>query len=318
MAKEHSRFGGSVAARVLGCPGSVALCATVPNRSSVAADEGSAAHALAELCLKEHLPAAHFLGEMFGEPAFEATQDMVDAVKTYLGAITEELALTPEAEFYVEKHVQFPTGLEKVFGTIDAVVWHPSTGRLRVFDYKHGSGVVVSPEESAQLLFYAASLYRPEIKEVVLTIVQPRPFEVVSGFVPAVKDWSVKPDRLKHFIVSYCQAIYDAQKPDAPLAAGAHCTFCPASLICPAKDKEAVESMDLACASVADVSVDILPDPKTLDVERLSKIVSGLEILNAWAGQCQAQLEGLLMGGLEVPGWKVVEKVGRRKYVTAD
>ncbi len=106
----HSTFGGSIADRWMNCAGSTALVASVPPRASSAyASEGTAAHALAEHCLKQGEWSSHFYVDQpfdyddHGETkTIVPTKEMTDAVNVYLDAVNAELAFAPDAELYVE------------------------------------------------------------------------------------------------------------------------------------------------------------------------------------------------------------------------
>lgn len=336
----HSRYGGSVIDRVINCAGSVALCATVPKGpSSGFADEGSAAHELAERCLKEDVHPTHFLGEAFEKyPGHPVTREMCGAVVIYLNAVTHEMALTKDAELYVEKGfvLDIPSAEPgEVFGRNDAMVYHPSTGRMRVFDYKHGAGVSVSVEDSPQLKFYAAgaAFSNPwKIKEVILTIVQPRDR---NEEVPAVRDWAFDVADLFEFMSEVDEAIAkaksceidvvsalfydgDAQLLDHALFnTGNHCRWCDAAAICPAREREALEAAQVTFQDITVITAADLPEPASLNAERLAKVVAGIDILNGWANQVREFLESqMLNAGLKVPGWKVVDKIGRAKWVS--
>ena len=56
MAKHAKRFSPSAAERWMTCPGSVTACLDLPNESSSYADEGTAAHYMAEQLAKKPLP----------------------------------------------------------------------------------------------------------------------------------------------------------------------------------------------------------------------------------------------------------------------
>lgn len=335
--KGHSRYGGSVVGRVIACPGSPALCDTVPKRpEGPYAAEGTAAHYVAEQCLKTNVPASEFLGFLYTKPGskqVEVTGNMVDAVQVYLDEVNREVALTSDAELYVE--VGFDIDSEaapgEVWGSADAVVYHPSTGRLRIFDYKHGVGISVSAEDNAQPKFYAmgAVFSHPDwrISEIVCTIVQPRARDVDEA--GAVKDWTFDVVELLEFQETVETAIEKAEsyghdvvegmftgERDATLyKTGAHCRWCDAAAVCPAKEAEALAAATVDFATVTEISAADFPEPKSLDVERLSKVVAGLNIISAWQAQCQEYLEGLVLSGVAVPGWKAVEKIGRAKWV---
>lgn len=328
----HSRFGGSIADRYMNCAGSVALCATVPPKKvGVKAEIGTAAHDLAALCLTTDTDAAHYVGEFFPreDPGplgrFLCTEEMARAVQVYLDAVRAELALTPDAELYVEVGFAFdlPSAEEgEVFGTTDAMVYHPSLGRLRVFDYKHGEGISVSADDNAQLKFYGAgaAFAKPDwsLSEVILTIAQPRARDAAEA--GAIKDFELDVLELLEFHGQLEAAVAAAKAPNAPLAAGSWCRWCDAAAVCPAKDADAIKAAtldfkDVNMTSVTEVTAAALPDPKTFDAERLAKIVSGIGIINDWMNQCQEILEGMVLGGHVVPGWKAVEKIGRAKWV---
>ena len=327
----HSRFGGSVIGRIIACPGSVALCDTVPPApSSRFADEGSAAHKLAEACLSKDMHPREFLGVETGV-GFPVTEEMCDAVVVYLNAVTAEMALTKDSELYVEKSFELDIDTAapgEVFGRNDAMVYHPSTGRLRVFDYKHGVGISVSADDNAQLKFYATGAAFSnswKISELILTIVQPRARD--ADEVGAVKDWTFETPDLFEFLGDVSEAIVASKKvhfgPNRGegslygLMAGGHCDkyFCPGRVACPAYQAYKLERTGFEKVDVAALSVDELPEPQTLTSERLAQIVAGVSRLQTWMNVCQEYLEARLLGGEQVPGWKVVDKIGRAKWI---
>ena len=155
----HSEFGGSVIKRVIRCPGSVALCRTVPPEpSSKWAAEGTHAHKVAEdlLKLRQRKMAGH--GELT-----EAVNTYLDTVYQDWDAATarwREVKGGPDTmpEGHVEAAFSLPVKHAPegaVFGKNDFCLWEPLTGHLIVYDYKHGAGVGVSVEDNEQLKFYA-------------------------------------------------------------------------------------------------------------------------------------------------------------------
>lgn len=351
---EHSVYGGSKADRWMNCAGSTALIASVPAKpESGFAREGSAAHALAALCLAKDCHPREYLGlwwqggDTFADATAEimVTDEMCDAVVTYLNAVAHEQAQTKEAELYVEKGFVLDVATAdpgEVFGTNDAMVWHPKTQKLVVFDYKHGVGVSVTAEDNAQLLFYAAGAvfsndWAP--KSVELVIVQPRSRDL--ALLPddhpekkGVKRWPVDPLKLMDFQVDVEDAIARAKAVVGPpwnaeyvpghgvaskvFAAGSWCKWCDAAAVCPERERQALRGAQLDFASVADITVADLPEPKAFDAEHLGKILAGARLLNDWLSQIEEYVEALVVGGHAVPGWKAVEKIGRAKWVAAD
>lgn len=338
--KAHSRFGGSVIGRVIACSGSPALCATVPERgSSSYADEGTFAHQLGEECLTAGLfDASQRIGDEITSPKLASkkvvTEEMAAAVQVYLDAVQEELGRSPSAVMEIEQRFALPIASAEegeVFGANDCLVYHPSLGRLVVFDYKHGQGVSVSAEDNAQLKFYAAgaALSHPEwsIAELVLVIVQPRARDAEEQDIPGVKPWPMDTFELLEFVAEVEMAVAAAKAVDARLAdsgplairdalnPGSWCRWCDAAAVCPAKQEEVTASIGIDFSDIAGISPKALPKPAEMDTARIGQLLNGLSVLDAWAAQVREFAFGLLQQGVPVPGFKLVDKIGRRKWI---
>jgi hypothetical protein len=320
---DHSRFGGSIADRWLNCPGSVALCASVPKLpdSSYAA-EGTLAHEYAADALKSDLR------EMSYYKDHDLPEDMSSGRSVYLDTVYAEMAKAKDAELYVETTFAFAGAGDgkEVYGTNDAIVYSPSIGRLVVFDYKHGVGVSVSADNNAQLKFYAAGAYlanpRWKVREVELVIVQPRARDVDEA--GAVKRWPMATIDLINFADEVRAGVIVAKSPSAALQTGSWCRWCDAAAICPAREAEALKALTLAYSTVKVEPVQ-LPTPQNLandkidGAARIGEIIKGIEVLTTWANQVREFAEAhMLAGTLAIPGWKVVDKIGRRKWTAAD
>ena len=164
----HSQFGGSVARRILNCPGSVRRAAKVPEklrRSSADAERGTALHAAMTLLTDEKETLESLVGKTIN--GYTITSDDVEnalrPVFTYVTALLE----TPGAEYFSEKRVNFPT-VAGAYGTADLLVRIGST--VHIVDYKFGRGVRVlalypdGDEDviNAQSLFYTAAARHSE------------------------------------------------------------------------------------------------------------------------------------------------------------
>lgn len=126
-----------------------------------------------------------------------------------------------------------------MFGTNDASILLPFD-LIRVYDYKHGQGVLVEVEENSQELYYALGIAREVgwcFDELELVIVQPR----AAHSDGPVRRWRCSADRLREFEAELRQAALDTEDPDAPLLAGDHCGFCPAGAYCSALRDKAFE-----------------------------------------------------------------------------
>src|SRR5262245_55365910 len=137
----HSVFGGSSAARILGCPGSVDLIEKVPSylhRVSVYAERGSAFHTAMALLIER----ARSLDDLIGENVngyMITADDVANALRPVL-AYVEPLLDAAGATFYLEQRVIFPT-VRDSFGAADLILRNGNG--LRVIDFKFGSGVPV-------------------------------------------------------------------------------------------------------------------------------------------------------------------------------
>jgi len=316
----------------MNCPGSVALCATVPALpSSSYAQEGTTAHAVGEYALRNgYENAAMAAGDMPLEGMI-VDREMCDAVQVYLDAVYAEMGSAPDTELYVEQSFTFPGMNGEVFGRNDAIVYTPSRKRLVVFDYKHGVGVSVSADDNAQLKFYAAGavLANPtwQVAEIVLVIVQPRARDAED--VGAVKPWEMDVLEVIDFSAEIERAVVEANNIGRAFGAaydtgyglkpGSWCRWCDAAAICPAREQQAIDAMGVAFADITQVDVTALDEPANLDVERISQVLKGIDILNSWANQVREFAEAqMIAGNLTIPGWKVVQKIGRAKWIDSD
>ena len=334
MSEVHSRFGGSIADRWMNCAGSVALCATVPKLpSSIYADEGKRHHTLGEYCLRNGYESAKLAADESsyanadGSPIVW-TDEGVAAVQVYLDAVYAEMAAAPDSELYVEQRLKMP-GMEDVFGTADAIVYSPSRKRVAVFDYKHGVGISVSPEENAQAKFYAVLVVFEHadwsVGEVELFIIQPRARD--ADETGAVKSWCMDTADIINFAGEIEAGVTRAKYFEGHsgydlhpgLKTGSWCRWCDAAAICPAREREALDAMGAAFEDVTLVDATALDEPANLTGERIAQVLKGLTILSGWASQVQEFAEAhMIAGTLEVPGWKVVPKIGRAKWIDAD
>ena len=236
----HSRYGGSSIGAVIACAASATASAAMPTLPDGGySAEGTWAHALAAYCLEQgYRDASGFHNASLPSGVEVPTQysgvvcgkDLCDAVQVYLDAVFAEWDLTPDAEIYVETIFDLPSAAApgEVWGQVDALVYHPSLGRVRAFDYKHGVGVSVSPDDNAQPKFYAtgAILDHPDwrVSEIVCTIVQPRARD--ADDVGAVKDWTFDTADLLDFMEQVETAI-ERSKSAAALffTVGDHCRW---------------------------------------------------------------------------------------------
>jgi hypothetical protein len=230
----HSRFGGSVAARVLRCPASVGLVEKVPahlRRSSSYADRGTALHAAMALLIERECSFDDLISKTIND--YKITRDDVENALRPAYAYVDALLDQPDAEYYLETRVKFPS-VDGAFGTADLIVRIGDV--IHLIDFKFGSGVCVLalyPEGviNAQLLFYATAARHtfPEfftgVETIVLTILQPQSTELDAEMISSVEVTGTELDEFATlFHTAYEEALAPASLPaarkQAPASAG--------------------------------------------------------------------------------------------------
>ena len=302
----HARLSPSSAKRWLTCPGSVSAIAACPvqDTTSEAAAEGTAAHALAEILLRERI-ALRGQGELLKQWHAEHG-DQYDAnelkagVMPYVDFVTEawdDLGGRKRARLLLEQRVHVIDG---VYGTAD------------VIDLKFGRGVRVEAEGNPQLRCYALGALRDaeleqEIEEVWMTIVQPRHRDgghISTAVMTAddLHDWEEE-------LIIAAGAADDPDSPRVPSEEG--CRFCPAAPWCPERAAEVAETVGLGS--------DREPAEQVISYSP-SVLSHAMEQVDSVEGWCKAvRREALRQAGTEegLPGWRL--KPGRtRRSVTVE
>ena len=118
---------------------------------------------------------------------------------------------------------------------------------------------------------------------------------------PAIRRWTTTPARIKKFERDLKGVIKIAKEPDAPLAAGAHCRFCPAKPTCP--------KMTGAVDRALKVKLD------AIDNDMLGGYAQNAVLLQGWIDDLNKLVELKIRNGARIPGWKLVAKRGTRKWV---
>jgi hypothetical protein len=313
----HSHIGASSCHRWFECPGSVNMCADIPNRETIYARTGTAAHKLAEVCLKEMTHPSIYLGRIVHEDIV-VDEEMIDAVEVYLGAIQEDAMghfgpdlLTPGklSEYLLIEQSFHLTEIHKdLYGTNDACLILPFE-KIYVYDLKYGEGYAVEVQNNKQLMYYGlgALADNPDIDDVELVIVQPRAFHPHG----VVRRWQVTRAQLTKFAQELQQKVKETEQKNAPLKSGEWCRFCPAMAQCPALH---AQSMELAKADFTKTTAPVLPEVKALTADQMANILQKADILEDWLHDIKAYAYELLTRGVAVPGFKLVRKKANRKW----
>jgi Protein of unknown function (DUF2800) len=306
----HSPFGGSAAARVLGCPASVRFIEKVPaylRKVSSYAERGTALHVAMALLIEQE----RSLDDLVGETIDGYTITADDAENALRPAYAHAAALLDAtgAEFFLEQRVIFPT-IPGAFGTVDLIIRIDTS--LHVIDFKFGSGVRVlalypDPDDDSvdvlnpQLMFYATGArhslpkFFVDVDEIVLSIVQPQTIETDAEMVSSVL---VTPAELDDFIPAYRAVCEEALAPAPRLQRGPHCRFCPARPVCPEHT-----------APLLDLAQFVVPTPPAASVDKasyLQALADGLDLVDAVKDLRTAlhdQAKRALENGDQVPGY---------------
>ena len=294
--------------------------AGIPKTTSVHAEEGTAAHKLAELVLTtDHSPIS-YLGDTLN--GFEVDEEMVESVQVFVNAvgsalIHEDVILWVERRFNLAK-LKPPAPM---FGTSDVVTYDPRKKLLTVFDLKYGRGVLVEVGDNPQEMYYGIGAlldieecfpeYRGEIHDIKLVIVQPRAAHPDG----VVRSATISYEDLLAFASELLDRAGATQVEDAPLNPGDWCRWCRAAPICPALQKQA---MAVAKREFSELPGNLPPAPETLALAELVTVLDNADILTDWIKSVHGYVMGMLERGEEVPGYKLVPKRAMRRWVNPD
>lgn len=226
----HSPLGASSAERWMNCPGSVALIKHLDLPQSDEPDyrqEGTAAHAALEECMRNDMDAWEVMGQEFNGVKIDA--DMANAIQVFIDTVREQQ--TKGTQTFIEFGIDAPDFHPQFYGTLDCGVLDNPNATLYINDYKHGEGIMVDVEENPQIMYYAYGLLRhnPLVERVVLRIIQPRGFHHDGP----VRMWETTAHHINEWAETVLRPAMLATELDNDLDAGPWCRFCPAKLVCP-------------------------------------------------------------------------------------
>lgn len=310
----HARLSASNADRWLHCPGCVNESGGIPDVPSEFGAEGTVAHLIASDVMRTRDSGhdAHtgtYIGMKFSVDGVEVVvdQDLLDSVTEYIGVVDLDNLLG--APRYVE--VDLTPALKELdqdFGGVaDCVQYDVARKTLRVYDYKHGVGILVDADDNRQAKYYALGAVLGggfDAHQVEVVIVQPRAH---SG--DTVKRWKFPVSELLEYEAELMEGA-TATRADSPLTvAGPWCQFCPA-LVRP-------------CPAVGDAERQMLALAKTDGIFVLpsEKLGAALDLCSALEKRIKALRElafSTMEKGKPVEGWKLVEKRGIRKWRNED
>ena len=297
----HAKLGASSSHRWTACPGSIKAEEPIQERRSIFADEGSAAHELAELVLTQQTDCQSWVGKtLIDNNAVTVDQEMADYVQQYVDYVK-----SIDGRHEYEQQVHFSDWVPEGFGTADALVLQDTT--LYVIDLKYGKGVPVSAFENTQGILYALGAmadyeYLHDIEKVVIVIVQPR-MDIIS-------EWVIDKAELLKWGEWLSQRAEAALADNAPRVPGEkQCQFCKAKPTCP-------ELMRLTHDVIATDfdNIDQMANPDTLTNEQLKKALDVKKLIMSWFESVEQHAFDLLEKGEPFPGYKLVEGRSLRQW----
>lgn len=339
----HAELSPSSAERWMTCPASVPLSRDLEDSGSADAEEGTAAHFLAEHCLTTGGHPSEYIGrqiivsqdgvkwlndidtqEEADHPRVSVSVDFAAHVNNYVQFI-RELVKGTGGTLLVEQRmdISFLTGESEAEGTSDAVILTPD--ELIVVDLKFGRGVEVEAENNKQLMIYALAAYRKfemlgDFKTVRVIIHQPR----VSG----PKEWDLSVEQLLEFGLEVSQAATRARTIDIQLEGRAAfsvsdkgCRWCKVKNTrrgCPALDAHIENAIgaDFEDLTAVERQIDLLD---VVEPDTLSKKMAASDLVEQWIKAVRGAVEHELLAGRPVENYKLVQgKQGNRQWINAE
>jgi len=303
MAK-HFKFGGSTAARTMGCPAWIRLADEVPlvleGTSNPAADTGTMLHNCMEEIYGDETPTPddllvegreykgqHLTQELVNEKLYPA----IDAVESLLDKLD-----IPDGGYILEPLVKIDSDIG---GSIDFMAISKDKKTVLVLDYKFGH-VNVDVENNKQLQFYALAAatdpatcdWFDECERIVLAIVQPND----DG--DDLQTCEITMDDLDQFEADYLDAVTAADEPDALPAGGSWCRYCPAEATCPVKTGAALKATRVT----------------ELTAANLAEYLPLADEVVAWAKAVKTMAHEQMEMGTAIKGFKLVNKRASRVW----
>ena len=300
--KKHAILSASSSHRWLHCPPSARLQLQYPDTMSEAAEEGTAAHALAEHKLRRLLKLRS------RKPTSQYDSDDMDLhTDGYAAFVCEaiEKAKTHSSDVIVmvEQRLDFSEYVPEGFGIGDCVI--VADDNLHIIDLKYGQGVLVEAENNSQMMLYALGALRLfdtlyDIKTVSMTIYQPRRENIST--------WTISVEELTDWAENTLRPTAKlAFAGEGEFSCGEWCRFCAARTTCRAR---AMQQMEIAAHDFA--------LPPTLSDDEINELLPGLDDIISWANDLKEYALKAALSGKRWSGYKLVAGRSIRHYTDED
>ena len=327
----HSKYSASgfEAARL--CPGKPVMEDGKPDSSSAFAREGTAAHAVLELCITNGQRADAYLGRLIDveDDKIEVDDEMVghlnwclDVIADYAGG--DGLVMAETRVNYAE---DIGVGHDEAWGTSDVIIVRGSEAIS--IDLKYGRGVEVDPDCDQTKLYLLGTVRQvdglvADITHCRAAILQPR-----LSRSPA--EWDCSVAELRQWAATVAWAAVE-ERENARTSGGREefqqylrpneksCKFCKAKATCPAlRDTVAQTAFQALPADPDEFADQAVAKPSSASDEQwLAACLSQADLIEDWVKSIRAEVERRLLAGAPVPGYKLVQgKRGNRQWVDA-
>lgn len=287
-------FSPSNADRWVNCPASVVLSQPFAGKQEQTDDakEGEAAHWVAEQTVRGNvIPSVTPNG-------LPVTKEMLEGAEIYAALLKDKGAVLEQYESCARIHPQM--GKMRV----DAAYVTKATRTLTIVDYKFGF-TPVDAFENWQLLASVVGFDYEKGQHIELVVVQPRAIGE-----PAVKSWSLTVEEYDGKWLPVLKAAAEEVVSANPRAVtGSHCKYCPARHSCKALTTATRSMVDYTLTEAT--NLDFTPDGAGIELamlmdaaERIKHRIAGLE----------AQVEGHIKDGKNVPGFTLEQSYGRLNW----
>lgn len=314
----HAKLSASGSSKWLNCPGSINAEASYKEQTSGYADEGTLAHELADMCIKDRVNADTRIGSIVTKTFRDdkgnfirsieciVTKEMADNVQEYIDYVFSHE--TKNTILFSEERLDFSNIVPEGFGTMDAAVYDPDTGICHIFDLKYGKGVMVDAFENTQGQLYAIGFLNEfgflyDIKSFTIHICQPRKQNFSS--------WEISVADLNTFSKWVTERAELALTKDAPRIPGEkQCQWCKAKNDCKALANfaEQVIKCEFDKFDKDEVDTNILTDADK------KAIIDNMKLITDFLNSVYKETYDRMCQGESFNGYKLVEGRSNRTW----
>ena len=288
---KHAKFSASGSSKWLNCAGALNAEKNYQDTTSIYAEEGTTAHEVADLCLKNRTKAKVYLNKTINKMV--VNDDMVKYVQEYINYVLSFENI--ETSLLTEERVDFSSVAPNAFGTMDSAVINHKDKSCHIFDLKYGMGELVTAKENTQAQLYAIGLLKKfeYLEKFTIHIVQPRKFNFDS--------WEITTKDLIDFGEFVAERATMSLSINAKRTAGEkQCRWCKARFDCKAL-------YDYTTSMIADEFEDLKDiDINVITNEDKRKLLDNKKLIIKYIENIESNVYSKLSNGEQFNGYKLV------------